>query len=131
VCTLDDSKCDQARNLNESDSQPQSEKDGLGKELPIDAHKTHIIDTIQNNRVTIIQGETGSGKSSRVPVFCLEEENAKVVICQPRRIAAKSLADRIRATEPHLKDQVALRMGHGVRENENKNTRAWFMTTVS
>ena len=42
MCTLDDSKCDQARNLNESDSQPQSEKDGLGKELPIDAHKTHI-----------------------------------------------------------------------------------------
>ena len=98
-------------------------------DLPIDAHRDEIIHSINHNYVTIIQGETGSGKSSRVPVFCLEDEHAKIVICQPRRIAAKSLADRIRSTEPHLKDKIALRMGHGVREYENKHTRAWFMTT--
>ena len=33
----------------------------------------------------------------------------KMVICQPRRIAAKSLAERIRNTEPHLKDIIGLR----------------------
>lgn len=58
----------------------------------------------------------------------LEDKNARVVICQPRRIAAKSLADRIRLVEPSIKDKVALRMGHGVREGENINTRVWFMT---
>ena len=47
----------------------------------------------------------------------------------PRRIAAKGLVERVRAVEPDLRDQVALRMGHGVREYETKTTRAWFVTT--
>jgi len=53
----------------------------------------------------------------------------KMFICQPRRIAAKSLAERVRTTEPHLKDLIGLRMGHGIREYETKNTTAWFVTT--
>lgn len=53
----------------------------------------------------------------------------KMFICQPRRIAAKSLTERIRSTEPELKKYFGLRMGHGVREYETKDTRAWFVTT--
>ena len=53
----------------------------------------------------------------------------KLFISQPRRIAAKALVERLRAVEPDLKDQLALRMGHGVREYESKETRAWFVTT--
>ena len=86
-------------------------------ELPIDSHRDFIMKSIQENRVTIIQGETGCGKSSRVPVFILEDpppepthKHVKIFICQPRRIAAKSLCDRIRDTEPDLKKYVALRM---------------------
>jgi HrpA-like RNA helicase len=106
------------------------------KSLPIDEHKVDILRSIQNNRVTIIQGETGCGKSSRVPVMLLEapppdpsSSKVKIFICQPRRIAAKSLTERVRSTEPHLKDSIALRMGHGVREYETKHTKAWFVTT--
>jgi hypothetical protein len=42
-------------------------------------------------------------------------DESKMFISQPRRIAAKGLVERLRAIEPDLRDQIALRMGHGVR----------------
>lgn len=57
------------------------------------------------------------------------QRETKLFISQPRRIAAKALVERLRNVEPELKDQIALRMGHGVREYENNQTRAWFVTT--
>lgn len=77
-----------------------------------------------------------TGKSSRIPVMLLNApsvnpttETTKLFISQPRRIAAKALVERLRAVEPDLRDQIALRMGHGVREYESSSTRAWFVTT--
>lgn len=55
--------------------------------------------------------------------------HVKLFISQPRRIAAKSLVERLRKTEPKLGKAIALRMGHGVREYENSGTMAWFVTT--
>jgi HrpA-like RNA helicase len=52
-----------------------------------------------------------------------------MMISQPRRIAAKALAERVRTCEPDLADKIGLRMGHGVREHETSSTRAWFVTT--
>ena len=43
-----------------------------GSALPIDAYRQEILTTIATHRVTIIQGETGCGKSTRVPVMLLE-----------------------------------------------------------
>jgi hypothetical protein len=40
---------------------------------------------------------------------------SKMFISQPRRIAAKGLVERLRKVEPDLRDEIALRMGHGVR----------------
>ena len=62
-----------------------------------------------------------SGLSNSRPV--------KMFVSQPRRIAAKSLANRIRSSEPEFSRVVALRMGHGVREYETPSTRLWFVTT--
>jgi HrpA-like RNA helicase len=77
-----------------------------------------------------------TGKSSRVPIMIMKAPNpdpdlseVRLFISQPRRIAAKALVERLRATEPELGKQVALRMGHGVREYETSATRAWFVTT--
>ena len=53
----------------------------------------------------------------------------KMFITQPRRIAAKSLTERVRDCEPDLKHKIALRMGHGMREYEGMDTKAWFVTT--
>jgi hypothetical protein len=104
--------------------------------LPIDEFEDIILEKIRNNRVSIIQGETGCGKSSRIPIMILKAPppvpalgKVKLFISQPRRIAAKALVERVRSVEPELKDAVALRMGHGVREYESKKTQAWFVTT--
>jgi len=104
--------------------------------LPIDEHEEVILQTVRDNRVTIIQGGTGCGKSSRLPAMLLRapapdgsKKEVKLFISQPRRIAAKALVERLRSVEPDLKECFALRMGHGVREYENSNTRAWFVTT--
>jgi superfamily II DNA/RNA helicase len=102
--------------------------------LPIDEHEQTILQRIRSNRVSIIQAETGAGKSSRVPVMILKAPPPdplvplNLFISQPRRIAAKALVERLRAVEPELKDCFALRMGHGVREYESGKTRATFVT---
>ena len=105
-------------------------------ELPIDEFEEDILRTIRNHRVTIIQGETGCGKSSRVPIMILRApvpnndlSEVKMFISQPRRIAAKALVERVRSCEPDLQHKIALRMGHGEREYETAQTRAWFVTT--
>ena len=114
----------------------EKQKEVERSELPIDEHETDILDAVENQRVTIIQGETGCGKSSRVPVMLMMApppdplmQGVKMFISQPRRIAAKSLVERVRSCEPDLRNSIALRMGHGVREYETSQTRAWFVTT--
>lgn len=57
---------------------------------------------IENNQVTIIKGEPGCGKSTRVPNFIMKkwsQDNkggeCNVYITQPRRISALTLANRV------------------------------------
>ncbi|WP_457553678.1 ATP-dependent RNA helicase HrpA [Desulfobacula sp.] len=67
-------------------------------ELPITRKKKAIIDAIKKNKVVIISGETGSGKTTQIPKFCLEAGqgmNAVIGCTQPRRIAAITVAKRI------------------------------------
>ena len=73
--------------------------------LPVTAMEFEIIDAIRNNDVTIICGETGSGKSTQIPAYVYEngmcdfpgnQSQAFLVgITQPRRVAAVSTAKRI------------------------------------
>lgn len=68
---LDSSASRGSQHLKESDSTPVK---AAGKEiLPIDEHRVEILHRISNNPVTIIHGETGCGKSSRLPAILLEE----------------------------------------------------------
>jgi HrpA-like RNA helicase len=99
------------------------------------SHPIYIIPIPILSLSLVIQGETGCGKSSRIPVMLLRSapdkgfKETKLFISQPRRIAAKALVERVRAVEPELSDFFALRMGHGIREYETSKTRAWFVTT--
>ncbi len=68
------------------------------KELPITARRHDIVRAIRQNRVVIISGETGCGKSTQIPKMCLEAGqgiSGKVGCTQPRRIAAITIAHRI------------------------------------
>ncbi len=66
--------------------------------LPITAKKDEIIKSISKNQIVIISGETGSGKTTQIPKFCLAAGrgiNGKIGCTQPRRIAAITVAARI------------------------------------
>lgn len=64
-------------------------------ELPIAEYKTQIIDTLKINKVLLIAGDTGCGKSTQVPQYVYEAGYEKIVCTQPRRIACISLAKRV------------------------------------
>jgi ATP-dependent helicase HrpA len=67
-------------------------------DLPITQKKQAIITAIRENKVVIISGETGSGKTTQIPKFCLEagQGTTGMIGCtQPRRIAAITVAKRI------------------------------------
>jgi ATP-dependent helicase HrpA len=67
-------------------------------ELPITDRRRDLLDTIENNQVVIVAGETGSGKSTQLPKLCLELGRGRdglVGHTQPRRIAARSIANRV------------------------------------
>ncbi len=67
-------------------------------DLPVSACRDNILAALQANRVLILCGETGSGKTTQIPKMCLEAgvRPGKLIGCtQPRRIAARSVAARI------------------------------------
>lgn len=67
----------------------------IRQQLPIYQHKTTIIDYISKNQVTVIIGETGSGKSTQIPQFLMPLNKKQIAVTQPRRVAAASLAARV------------------------------------
>lgn len=64
--------------------------------LPIASRKDEILHSVDNNQVTIITAETGAGKSTQVPQFLAEHGYRKIIITQPRILAARNLCLRVR-----------------------------------
>lgn len=74
----------------------------LSLKLPVDAHRQRVVSAIQSSRVVVIDGETGCGKTTRIPRFLLEEcvrdgrgAECNILVTQPRRISAVSVAHRV------------------------------------
>ncbi|GAA1027485.1 ATP-dependent RNA helicase HrpA [Virgisporangium ochraceum] len=66
--------------------------------LPVSQRKDEIADVIRANQVVIVAGETGSGKTTQLPKICLEigrGVRGMIGHTQPRRIAARTVADRV------------------------------------
>jgi ATP-dependent helicase HrpA len=66
--------------------------------LPITAQKDEIIAAIRRHPVVVVSGDTGSGKSTQIPKFCLAADRGiegLIGHTQPRRIAAQAVARRI------------------------------------
>ena len=68
------------------------------EELPVSARREEIAAAISEHQVVIVAGETGSGKTTQLPKICLElgrGVTGMIGHTQPRRIAARSVAERI------------------------------------
>ena len=100
---------------------------GPASALPVDQYEADVIRSSANHRVAIITGETGCGKSSRVPMMLLQASGGGLIfVAQPRRIAAYSLYTR--AVSMGYGDIVGLRMGQDTRV-EGPKTRLFYVTT--
>lgn len=64
-------------------------------DLPVSARRGEILEAIKNHQVVVIAGATGSGKTTQIPKMCLELGRKSIAHTQPRRIAARAVAERI------------------------------------
>ena len=83
--------------------------------LPITARRADIVRAIRKNRVVVITGETGSGKTTQIPKMCLEAGRglSGVIGCtQPRRVAAVTVAHRI---AEELGEEIGSSVGYQIR----------------
>ncbi|XP_057674377.1 ATP-dependent RNA helicase DHX29 isoform X2 [Corythoichthys intestinalis] len=73
------------------------------EQLPVFQHRQRVLEALRRHRVVVVAGETGSGKSTQIPQFLLDElllggeapRACNIVVTQPRRISAMSLACRV------------------------------------
>src|SRR5659263_585021 len=64
-------------------------------DLPIAAAVPDIAAALLSSQVVVVAGETGSGKTTQLPKICLLAGRRSIGHTQPRRIAARTLAERI------------------------------------
>ncbi|MGV3711657.1 ATP-dependent RNA helicase HrpA [Pseudolysinimonas sp.] len=96
-------------------------------ELPVSAARDELARVIAENQVVIVAGATGSGKTTQLPKICLELGRERIGHTQPRRIAARSVAERI-ASE--LGVELGSTVGYQVRfdDRAGRDTRVKLMT---
>lgn len=67
-------------------------------DLPVSERREEIARAIRDHQVVIVSGETGSGKTTQLPKICMQLGRGVAGMIghtQPRRLAARSVADRI------------------------------------
>ncbi|OCG48105.1 ATP-dependent RNA helicase HrpA [Gilliamella sp. Choc5-1] len=87
--------------------------------LPVVEKKQEIYNAIKHHQVVIIAGETGSGKTTQIPKICLElglGVKGYIGHTQPRRLAARSVANRI---AEELKTEIGQLVGFKVRFSDH------------
>ncbi|KAF2405275.1 hypothetical protein EJ06DRAFT_545813 [Trichodelitschia bisporula] len=68
------------------------------KELPMFLYRKELLDALKEHQNMIVSSETGSGKTTQIPQYILEENlnsGLMIGVTQPRRVAAMSVAARV------------------------------------
>ncbi|XDV21536.1 hypothetical protein PO909_026624 [Leuciscus waleckii] len=79
-----------------------SELDCFRRSLPVYVRQEELVQTIRENQVVLVLGETGSGKTTQIPQFLLDDCSGNGIPCrifctQPRRLATIAVAERVAA----------------------------------
>ncbi|GAA3629214.1 ATP-dependent RNA helicase HrpA [Microbacterium awajiense] len=96
-------------------------------ELPVSAARDELARAITDHQVVIVAGATGSGKTTQLPKICLELGRTRIAHTQPRRIAARTIAERISS---ELEVPLGSTVGYTVRftDTVSDDTRIALMT---
>ncbi len=92
-------------------------------QLPITGRRDDIIRSIRDHQVTILTGETGSGKTTQLPKMCLEAGRGMtgLIGCtQPRRVAAVTVATRL---AEELGEEIGRTVAYKIRFDEKTGPR--------
>lgn len=103
--------------------------------LPIEGYRDVILDAIRRNVVLVLQGATGCGKTTQVPQYILQnafqrKKYCKILVAQPRRIAASSNARRVcKERMWPLGSLAGFQIGSDKGANVSADTRLTYCTT--
>jgi pre-mRNA-splicing factor ATP-dependent RNA helicase DHX15/PRP43 len=101
------------------------------KELPVYKKRSEFDKLITANQVVVVEGETGSGKTTQIPQFLLPSlaiPGKQCVACtQPRRVAAMSIAKRV---SEEMDVELGEQVGYTIRfeDMSSRNTILKFLT---
>ncbi|KDN52913.1 P-loop containing nucleoside triphosphate hydrolase protein [Tilletiaria anomala UBC 951] len=109
--------------------------------LPAWAFRHRLLDVLGTDRVVIVAGETGCGKTTQCPQFildqCIEEgkgSECNIIVTQPRRVSAMGVAARVAAERGEKLDSsssVLGVVGYAIRgeRKASRECRLLFTTT--
>uniref|UniRef100_A0A182Q8L6 RNA helicase n=1 Tax=Anopheles farauti TaxID=69004 RepID=A0A182Q8L6_9DIPT len=95
--------------------------------LPVAKHREEIVEAVRNERVVVLAGDTGCGKSTQVPQYLYRAGYERIACTQPRRIACISLSKRV---AHELLAEYRTDVGYQIRfeRSKNTNTKIVFIT---
>uniref|UniRef100_A0A667WQ88 RNA helicase n=1 Tax=Myripristis murdjan TaxID=586833 RepID=A0A667WQ88_9TELE len=78
------------------------------RSLPVFPYREDLLAAIHEHQILVIEGETGSGKTTQIPQYLMEDVRGMKIGCtQPRRVAAMSVAARV-------SEEVGVKLGNEV-----------------
>ena len=102
------------------------------KNLPTQKHESEIVEQIESNKVSVLSGATGSGKTTQLPQMALKAGYDRIVVLQPRRINADGSGDRV---ETEIREKMGddyptglVGVAHSERMTVQPESKVQFMT---
>ena len=111
----DETKIDSPKKVNKFKQKKELSIEEERKKLPIFKYREEILTLIRDNPVTILVGETGSGKTTQIPQYLHESGYTglgKIGVTQPRRVAAMSVANRVSS---EMRTKLGHEVGYSIR----------------
>eukprot|EP00803_Ostreobium_quekettii_P005001 evm.model.scf_1088.2 EVM.evm.TU.scf_1088.2 scf_1088:8376-21349(-) len=107
----------------------------MREELPAWKMKGKLLELIANNKVTVVSGATGCGKTTQLPQFILDAEiqagrgaSCSIICTQPRRVSALSVAQRV---SEERGESVGGTVGYQIRLETEKSSRTRLLFCTS